>query len=179
MIEKVYTPEIENIVDVIGDVIGDIQGEYDLVSNEKPYYEHGHPIEIVNTLLEKTENNVLKFKKFPLIALLEDFETESRTGIFKTKAKLNILFITETDPDYKASDRYTNSFDLVLTPIYDLFVKHLKRKRGIHVNHNSIPHNTIYHLYWGKKGLYGNTSNIFNDHIDAIEIKNLDLKVYR
>ena len=179
MIEKVYTSEIINIVDIISDVVGVVRGEYDTAGNEKPYYEHGHPLEIVNTLLEKTENDTLKFKKFPLIALLEDFETEAGTGVFKTNAKLNLLFITDTIGDYKASDRYTNSFDLVLTPIYDLFVKHLKRKRGVHVEHRLIAHNTIYHLYWGKKGLYGNTGNIFNDHIDAIEIKNLDLKVYR
>jgi hypothetical protein len=34
-------------------------------------------------------------------------------------------------------------------------------------------------VYWGKKGLYGVEGNVFDDHIDAIEIKNLDAKIYR
>jgi hypothetical protein len=179
MIEKVHTTEITNIVGIIDDVVSDVRSEYDPTAGEKPYYEHGHPLEIINTLKEKSSSGTLKFKKFPLIALLEDIETENGRGVIKTNAKLNILIITDTSRDYKADDRYDNSFDLVLTPIYNLFVKYLKRKRGIHVDRRTISNSTIYHLYWGKKGLYGNEGNIFDDHIDAIEIKNLDLKLYR
>lgn len=178
-VEKVYTPEIENIVDIISQIVDNVQSEYDLVSGEKPYFEHGHPLEIINTLKEKSADDTLKFKKFPLIALFEDFEMDSQSGVFKAGTKLNILFITDTDRNYKAADRYTNSFNAILTPIYTLFKKHLIRQRGIHVMHKTIDHKAIYHLYWGKKGLYGNDGNIFDDHIDAIELSGLDIKIYR
>ena len=178
-VQKIYTPVIENIVNIIGNVVDNVQAEYDLISSEKPYFEHGHPLEIINTLKEKTADDTLKFKKFPLIALFEDFEMESQSGVFKSSTKLNILFITDTDKNYKAADRYTNSFDAILTPIYTLFKKHLLRQKGVHVLHKTIDHNAIYHLYWGKKGLYGNDGNIFDDHIDAIELRGLDVKIYR
>jgi hypothetical protein len=32
-------------------------------------------------------------------------------------------------------------------------------------------------LYWGKQGLYGNSGNIFNDFIDAIEINELKFEI--
>lgn len=178
-VQFIHTPEIKNIVDVISEVVDNVQAEYDLVSGEKPYFEHGHPLEIINTLKERTIDETLKFKKFPLIALFEDFDMKSPNGVFKASTKLNILFITDTDKNYKAADRYTNSFDAILTPIYTLFKKHLIRQRGIHVNHKTVDHNAIYHLYWGKKGLFGNNANIFEDHIDAIELRDLDVKIYR
>lgn len=179
-IAKVTTETIVNVVDVISDVIDLIRAEYDSEGLEKPYYLHGHPMEIVNTLKERTNSgSELKFKKYPLIVLLEDFEDDGPSGVFANRAKVDILFIMNTSQSYKAADRYEHSFDDVLTPLYNLFVKHIKRKTGIHIDHQKLNGNIINHLYWGKKGLYGNEGNIFNDYIDALEIKGLELKIYR
>jgi hypothetical protein len=177
-VEKVYTAEIQNVIDLISNVVTNVRAEYD-TGLEKPYYQHGHPLEILNTLKEYTANATLKIKKFPLIALLEDFVAESRTGVFQYIAKPDVLIITDTKMEYKASDRYTNSFDAVLTPLYDLFMKYLIKQAGVHVQHKTVPHQRINHLYWGREGLYRNVGNVFNDHIDAIEIKGLNLKIYR
>lgn len=174
IIEKVYTTEITNLVDIIGNVVNEVRKEYDPVNSEIPYYEHGHPLEIINTLREKTDTDEYKLKKYPLIALFEDFETETGTGVFAYTAKLNVLFITDTAKEWKATQRYANSFNTILTPIYSLFIKHLKRQKGVHVQHRRIDNNTTYHLYWG-----ATEGNKMNDHIDAIEIKNLDIKIYR
>ena len=178
-VEKVISESIVNVVDVIGDVVSEIRDEYD-VSGEKPYYLHGHPLEIVNILKERTESGTeLKFKKFPLIVLLEDFDDDGPSGVFANRAKVDILFITNTNKDYKAADRYANSFDLILTPLYKLFVKQMLRKTGVHIDHRKLKGKIINHLYWGKKGLYGNEGNVFDDFVDALEIQKLDLKIYR
>jgi len=175
MIEFITNPEVQNIVDLVGEVIADVRAEYDPEGGEKPYYLHGHPMEIVNTLLERNENAELKYKKYPLVALFEDFEAEGPEGIFRSKAKLNIILMTNSDQNWKAEQRYANSFNTTLTPIYNLFLKHMKRKRGLHINKRSVPHKPINHLSWGKKdlGAFG------IDFIDAIELKDLDIKVYR
>lgn len=178
-VEKVIESEIVNVVDVIGDVVEFVRAEYDTDNNEKPFYLHGHPLEIVNILKERSESGTLKFKKYPLVVLLEDFEDDGPSGVFANRAKVDILFITSSNKDYTASDRYTHSFDAVLTPIYDLFVKHMLRKTGVHVDHRKLSGKVINHLYWGKKGLYGNEGNQFDDFIDCKEIKGLDLKIYR
>jgi hypothetical protein len=175
---KIYTPEITNIVNIVDDIVSKVRLEYD-VENEKPYYLHGHPLEIINTLQEYTNIASLKLKKFPLIALFEDIDASEKEGLFLTKAKLNVVIITDTLPSYKADERYTNSFDTVLTPLYELFIKYCINSRVLFTPNRKIQHNRVNHLYWGKNGLYGNEGNIFNDYIDAIEIKNLDFKVYR
>ncbi|MFA6989829.1 MAG: hypothetical protein WC197_07150 [Candidatus Gastranaerophilaceae bacterium] len=177
--EYVHTPTITNVVNVFGDIVSSVRAEYDVINNEQPFYLHGHPLEIINTLQEYTNIASLKLKKFPLIALFEDFESTGREGLFLTKAKLNIFIITDTLPTYKASERYVNTFDTVLTPLYNLLIKHMKLSRFIFTPFNKSLGTPINHLYWGKNGLYGNDGNVFNDYVDAIEIKNLDFKVYR
>ena len=174
-VEKVISPEIENIVDVIGDIVSEVQAEYDTENSEKPYYLHGHPQEIINTIIERNAVEDLKFKKYPCIVLFEDFISGSQQGIFKSTAKLNIVIMTDSSKDYKAEQRYDNSFDVILTPIYDLFIKQIARCRRIHKRAGRVDHQKINHLYWGKKDL----GNFGVDFIDAIEIKDLDIKVYR
>jgi hypothetical protein len=179
MIQKCYTPVIVNVVNVIGDIVAAVRAEYDPINGKKPFYEHGHPLEIVNTLRERTNNTTKRIEKFPLIALFEDIDTKSKEGLFEFRSTLNLIIAVDTNPDYKAETRYTESFDEVLTPLYDLFIKHYLKSRKTFSEHRTVFHEPIYHLNWGKKGLYGSESNIFNDHIDAIEIKNLDTKIYR
>jgi hypothetical protein len=178
MIKKVYTPEIVNIVDVVRRIVDEVRSEYDPSGYEKPYFMHGHPLEIINTLKEYTLDRTLMYKKFPLIALYEDIKDSGASGIFSHQAKLNILIVTDTDINYVASDRYNKTFNEVLTPIFDLFVKHYQLSREVFTNKRTAP-DRINHLFWGKAGLYGSTANFFEDAIDAIEIENLDFKVYR
>jgi len=176
--QKVIDPVIANIVDVVREIVDKVRLEYD-ASNEKPYFMHGHPLEIINTLKEYTQNPQLRLKKFPLVALFEDIESSSAEGIFASQSKLNILIITDTLPRYKAAERYTESFNKILTPIYKLFIEGCVKSNRVQSLHRKIKHDPVNHLFWGNKGLYGNTANFFEDCVDAIEIKNLDFKIYR
>ena len=175
----VYTESIVNVVDVMGEIISSVQSKYDLVNGEKPYFHHGHPLEIINTLQEYSNSSTLRFKKFPIIALFEDFESSKNEGVFSSVSKLNLIIATDTLPEYVASNRYELSFNAILTPIYNLFINELNRSRLVHTQRGSIEHTPINRLYWGKNGLYGNSGNVFNDYIDAIEIKDLVFKIYR
>lgn len=176
-VEKVYTPVITNVVNVLGDIVANVRAEYDATNNEKPYYLHGHPLEIISTLQEYTSIASLKLKKFPLIALFEDFESTGEDGIFLTKAKLNVFIITDSLQKYKAPERYVNTFDAVLTPLYQLLEKYLRESNLIYLQENKPIGTPINHLYWGRNGLYGNDGNVLNDFVDAIEIKNLEFNV--
>lgn len=179
MVEKVVDTQIVNIVDVVSRIVDNVRLEYDPVNNEQPYFLHGHPLEIINTLKEYTIDSSLKYKKFPLIALFEDIKDRGAEGLFSFQANLNILIITDTDQNYKASDRYEKSFNEILTPIFNLFVKHYNGSRELFTPKKSLKPDRINHLFWGRKGLYGSNANFFEDAIDAIEIESLDFKVYR
>jgi hypothetical protein len=139
-------------------------------------FDHGHPLEIVNTILQYTQHDTLKFEAFPRICLFHDFEEKIT---FEKQVSLNLVIVTDTAPEYSAPQRYTYSFDPILIPLYDLFIKQLSFSDNIQPTegNNYFKHSKWDRLYWGKDGLYGNTANIFNDFIDAIEINNLEIKI--
>ena len=136
-------------------------------------FDHGHPLEIVNRVKEYSESDTLKFESFPRICLFHDFE-EKMT--YQKNVTCTIVIVTDTSPTYTASQRYTYSFDPTLTPLYDLFIEMLGVADNVETTEgNYFKHTKIDRLYWGKNGLYGNSGNVFNDYIDAIEINNLEL----
>lgn len=170
------------IVDIFGEICDKIRLEYDPIiapvvgppavpgsGGKKPYYLYGHPLEIMKILSEKSANDTLKFEKYPLIVLFQDF----KEGITLTgrDVPLNIAIITETRQDYTAAERYNDTFKNTIYPIWDLLIKYIKRSKYID-NKMELTYDKTDRLYWGK-----NNSNLFNDFIDAIEIENLKLQI--
>jgi hypothetical protein len=150
------------------------------LDTDEPFYMHGHPLEIINTLAEKDRNDVHKFNKFPLIALFQDFtETMGESQAVKSEVTdLNLIIAVNTSPEYSSEQRYDNTFRPVLYPLYDLLIEHITKSRYFaNTDPGLVPHNKIDRLYWGRSGLYGNEANVFNDYIDAIEIQNLNLSL--
>lgn len=141
------------------------------------HYEHGHPMEIIKTLKEKDESKTFKFKRYPLIALFQDFpETHNIKG-FQCETTLHLIIAKTTLPNYKAEKRYEKNFKPFLYPIYEKFKYELGRHKAFQVSGGEAPHTKIDRLFWGREGLLGNTANMFDDWIDCIEIKNLKLLV--
>lgn len=142
------------------------------------HYLHGHPVEIARTLSEKSQTNEFKFKKYPLIALLQDFPEKKNTIGQESEVSLHIIIVKGTDPNWKADRRYNENFRPFLYPVYiELLDQIMKHKKFITKSNESIDHTKIDRLFWGVSGEYGNTANIFMDHVDIIEIKDLKLKV--
>lgn len=169
------------IVDLFGEVVNKVNDN--LVSDLKEkdelitgvHYMHGHILEIINILTQKDQSEEYRFKKYPLVALLQDFE-ERQTYEY-VEANLNVLIIKGTMEDYTAGQRYDFNFRPFLYPIYQELLKQLS-KTGYILSYapQRIHHTKIDRVFWGAQGRYGNTANIGNDFLDAIEIKNLKLK---
>lgn len=139
---------------------------------EVPYYMHGHPIEIVANLKELNQSPAYSLRKYPLIALFQDFdETVTKVGV---EVSLNIIIANITKPTYKAKDRYIHNFEPVLYPLLTKLEKAITRSNVVEFMDDDYTKTD--RLYWGRQGLYGNDGNIFDDHIDAIEINNLNLR---
>lgn len=167
-------------VDVIKEVVDAVVADSSkpAINADAPYYLHGHPLDIVKVLQEKTTSDTLKFKKWPLIALFQDFtETIGNNQRFQSSTSLNVIIAVDTSPDYDSGQRYDNTFRTILYPVYDLFIEKLIASGWFYISSGLVPHDKIDRLYWGRKGLYGNKGNIFNDYIDAIEIQNLQLSL--
>lgn len=164
------------LVDDIGRVVEAIRSVWPggLVSGE-PHYMYGHKREINQRLLAKDVHRELKWKKYPLIALVLDFPEEIANGIQNYTLNIGILHMTEKN--FNAEERYQNVFKPVLYPLYDLFLKSL-RESGLFMWPGDIeipPHTKLDRPYWGTTTPNGNDRNIFSDPLDAIEILNLKI----
>ena len=133
-------------------------------------YLYGHPVEIVDVLSDLAKDITGSVTRFPLIALFQDF-TEDKKGV-NTDVKLTIIIAQTTLPSYRAADRYTNTFKTVLYPVYESLLRQIAASRYFKQSTvTQIDHQKTDRLYWGKQGLYGNSGNVFNDHVDAIELE--------
>lgn len=141
------------------------------------HYDYGHPLEIIETLSQKSGPDLYIYQKYPLVALFLDADLRRgrKPGVYG-EYTLHMAIIRGTDPNYKAKQRDDYNFKPVLMPIYLEFMKQIQYS-GLFLSGGQISHDPINRYYWGKQGLYGNDGNIFNDHVDCIEIKNLKLEL--
>jgi len=98
-----------NFVDIIGTIVTAVRAEYDPTNLLRPFYEYGHPIEIFNILAQKSESETFKYKKYPLIALYQDFEEDTNTNRVIVNG-ITIVIMTETKPEIEAKNRYLTTF---------------------------------------------------------------------
>lgn len=163
------------ITDILNDIVEQVAEDY----GAPVYYLHGHPVEIVNILKERSKHAINKFRKFPLIALLQDFEeVKGGNQSVNSQVSLNLIIATRTESKYLSSERYKLNFKPILHPIYEYLLDRIALHPAFGgMAPGVIPHTKIDRLYWGKQGLYGNEANIFNDRIDAVEIVNLELEI--
>ena len=172
------------IVDVMREVVGRVSAKLtpSLIALDSNitgvHYDHGHPLEIINTLADKDKSNTFTFRKYPLVALFQDFpESKGEIG-FDSEVTLHMIIARSTVNTYKAQERYEKNFKPFLYPIYQELLNQIWLSKPFNVKSaGQIQHTKIDRLYWGKEGLYKNEGNVFNDFIDCIEIKDLKLKV--
>lgn len=175
------------IVELFGEIVSKVSNRLtDDLKTKDPditgvHYDHGHILEIINTVTQKDASQKYKFDKYPLVALLQDFpERTTSNSAEYVEATLNVLIVKSTMQEYKARKRYEFNFNPFLYPIYRELLWQIS-KSGFILNYapNRISHTKIDRVFWGAQGRYGNTASIGNDFLDAIEIQNLNLKFIR
>lgn len=146
-----------------------------------PYYEHGHILEIANTL-NKKDKGKYTYQKYPLIILFQDYEVNksiSEDAIFgTTSARLAIVNLTR--PELVSKDRYDYNFREKLFPLYDEFMNALVEIDYFNTspNYPFVNNVAIERPYWGSD-IANNNQNILNDYIDAIELQNVELQILK
>ncbi|GIV35399.1 MAG: hypothetical protein KatS3mg031_2934 [Chitinophagales bacterium] len=161
------TPLVEKFEQVVARMRG---------SNQFPYYMYGHRLEIANRLLEKDQDKVQKYQKYPLVALRQDFEEQHSNGI--VTYVLNLAILEYTDKNYTAEQRYENVFKPILYPLYEGLIIAMRQSGFFWPGFMGIPpHTKIDRPYWGVQFSEKNARNIFNDPLDAIEIVNLKVNL--
>jgi hypothetical protein len=136
------------------------------------FYDFGRVSDIVQNLTEKDGSVSLKGRKYPLIWLVMDFEERYMTSVCELNLKMFIVDITEAT--YNMEKRRDEVFLPILYPIYTGLLTALSQSTTFgRPSFDRIEHTKIDRPYWSGQ------DNVFNDHIDAIEINNLKLFVKR
>lgn len=135
------------------------------------HYEHGHPLEIVQTIETMAADPASQAARFPLIGLYQDFDELRGKKLAYYEVSFHLIIALNTLSGYKAAERMTNNFIATLYPIYDqLLISIAKSGYFRETNWRLIQHTKTDRMYWGK-------NQVANDFIDAIEITNLKLNI--
>lgn len=170
-------------VDVFQDIIDHVILKYDPIvvgppqtGGEKPYGMYGHIKEVLQTLSEKDNHKTYKFKKYPLIVLVQDFEeTADENTSYQYTVSPRFLFLDQTLKTYKSSDRYTNVYKPVLYKLYKLFLEELADNPLIwQSNFEEFKNKKIDRVNWGTQ-----TPEGFNDALDGIDVTFPGLRIFR
>lgn len=144
------------------------------------YFKHGHILEIVSELEALSKGPATKSQRYPLVALLRDFpELNGALPGIDSQNTLNLIIAIRTERTYTADKREALSFTPILKPIVaELLHQFEMSGKFMAPGQDQQNYLAIERYFWGRESISGAKENIFNDWIDCIEIKNLNLKLY-
>lgn len=171
--------EDKYFVDVFGLAVQDVRERFDEANELTPYYLFGHPLEILKTLTQRDKSKDWKYRKYPLVALLQDFqETKGVNPSLITQASPRVLIVNQTKREFSSMKRYEENFKPILYPIYELLLEAIAEIGYFNVKApDQIQHRKTDRMFWGREGLYGSEGNVFDDYLDAIDITFQDLAI--
>jgi hypothetical protein len=137
------------------------------------YYMYGHPMEIANRLQELSNSPTEGHKKFPLIILFTDITIDKSILGFYGSTSLRMLVANFTLAEYTSVQRTEINFKPILHPINKELIKQIER-HGQFTYENELTYKETDMYYYGSQI---NDKNIFNDRIDAIELRDIKLNI--
>lgn len=150
------------VEDILSNVVKNSEKEY----GSKLFFHYGTLREIAGNLNQiGRARNV----KYPIVALIEPFK--QRITSDGTRASLRLLIATYTKKALLADERLELNYKPILFPVYDIFMKELRAV----VKSSTLDHTVINHFEMGKESLNGYNGSVLDDHVDAIEINDLNV----
>lgn len=137
------------------------------------YYMYGHPMEINNRLVELSNSPTEANKKFPLVILFTDITIDRSLVGFYGSTQLRMLIANFTLPEYISEQRTDINFKPILHPIKKELINQIER-HGQFTYENELSYKETDMYYYGSQI---NNQNVFNDRIDAIELRDIRLNI--
>ncbi len=162
------------IVDEMAQVVAKVNAALTAASfGRTVYYMYGHPKEIAKRLQELSNSTTQKDKKFPLIILFTDVMINRSIPGFYGTAKLRMLVCNITQPEYTSDKRTALNFRPILHPIKEELINQIGKYSGFTTEDELTFSETDMYFY----GSSINDKNIFNDYIDAIELRDIKINI--
>lgn len=116
--------------------------------------------------------------KLPMIALFTPVNERRNTADYYTTAKVNLIIAHTSQQQWNNEQRLSYSFRGVLRPIYNRLMELLKADRRFDFGyHPLVKHEYSENYSYGKYGALTSTGEKLSEPIDAIDIRNLELKI--
>ena len=159
------------------DIFKDITERVSKQTGFKVNYIFGDSIYIRKTLAEMDKSQATRSERYPLIALFTPFDENKNNKSYYCEVNLNFIIAVETLSDYTNESRKKNSFEAVIYPVYESFIKEIKNERRFDFGYRDIvPHISSDNYSYASRGV-SSTDGVKFDRIDAMDIINLQLKV--
>lgn len=134
------------------------------------HFDYGHYPDVQENLVQ-----LAKAKpdgRFPLIVVFEDFKISHNRAGMTGLARFTMIILTLSKPEYKREQRKEKTFDTILRPIYDSFLKQLKRSgKFLIYDETKIVFDSVDRPHWGDPKLYKNASYLLGSCLDGIEMQ--------
>lgn len=137
------------------------------------YYMYGHVKEISSRLQELSNSPTEKNKKFPLIILFTDIQIDKDEPGFYGSARLRMLVANITVPTYISEQRTELNFKPILHPIKEELLNQIGEHEQFTYPEELRYKETDMYFY----GSQINDKNQFNDYIDAIELRDIQVNI--
>lgn len=182
-------PRSRDITKIMEDIVARVHKGLNVVYTdyyEQPLEEHEPRINYVfgNTQYIKTYLDEMSKgqygspEKLPMIALLTPVVEDRSNPDYHAVVKVNVLISCQTNRDWSNEQRRDYSFAAVLRPIYTRFMEELKSDGRLDFGYNgAIRHSYSENYSYGKYGAFTTTGDEVSEPIDAIDIRNLELKI--
>lgn len=117
-------------------------------------------------------------ERYPVICLFSPADEDKRIVGGKTTIYLDFLIAVSSDAKYSNEKRREVSFEKVLRPIYDQFIKEIIKDHNLDMGYRPmVSHAYTENYRYGRLGVNGPDNKPFNDKIDAIDIKKLEITI--
>lgn len=134
------------------------------ITPKYPFYECGSIREVVKIV--STEVAGKRNTRFPLVLLETLDNAYNDIDDLETEYNMIMYIVCETDKDMTPKERYQVSYNELLLPYWDMIERYLYR-----YNYVMTEPEITFRERWGSGGLYYRKDNVFNDQVDALEIK--------
>lgn len=165
------------VPDIFRDIVGRI-----IIPNTPVYFDYGHYKEVAKNLIYKDISESVKNKKYPLVWLVLDMpeDMDPLPGQYSSP-KFQLIIATGTDPNWTIDERRDGSYLPFLYPVYNQLIDQMRKEvRFGFPNFTQMKHQKVDRYYWGGDETPGGAvdkPNLFNDHIDAIQLRNFNIKI--
>jgi len=138
-----------------------------------PYSAYGTR-KVINQMLLEKNGGEWSYQKYPLIALRLPVMVTVAGGV--ASVEYNILIAHYTGETLRPAERIEEKFEPILWPLTKLFIQMLRSSgefSGFDANYSQIDR-----MFYGNESGEENIKNVFDDPLDAVEIRGLKLNYF-